>query len=65
MINKPNIKTVIKDKERNITVRILSYRKLQKYEVDEAVASLLRREKKLKSNHTYEIWTIYGATGSL
>ena len=58
----PNIKTVIKDKEKNITVRIMSYRKLKRFEIDSCFASLLRREKKLKKNHTYVIMTIFGAS---
>jgi len=61
----PDVKTVIKDDKRNITITILSYRKLQQEEIDYHLAELLKKKKKLKNNCTYEIRAIFGARDSL
>lgn len=61
----PGVKTVIKDDKRNITITILSYRKLHQGEIDYSLAALLKEKKKLKNNCKYEIRTIIGARDNL
>ena len=59
----PDVKNVMLDRERRIRYEIMAYRKLQRHEMLDAVASLhqtlKRKRQKIERGRTYVILTIY------
>lgn len=60
-IPEPTIITKVTDKKNNITIKILGYRILTKFEIDSVLPDIYRKLKP-KKGHTYEYTTYFGAS---
>lgn len=57
----PTVPNEVRDEKRNITVRIMAYRKLSEREIRQTVAILFSGKKKPKKNTLYTVVSLIGS----